>query len=142
MGNRWIRFISSLVIGLVSSLAVYSQPSVSSNVSSQTSGQDVIAPGTMLQVEITAAIDAKKAHAGDLFRARLWADVHQGDKVILPQKTMLVGHVVDAQPRSETSPESRLTIAFDKAVLKDGSELPLHGVVESVELSAMAAAAA
>jgi hypothetical protein len=48
---------------------------------------------------------------------------------------------VEAQPRTKDNPESKLTIAFDKAVLKDGSELPLHGVVARVQLYSMAVAA-
>ena len=87
-------------------------------------------------------VDAKKARAGDVFRARVWGEVRMGGNIILPQKTMLVGHVVSAQPRSKQNAESSLTIAFDKAVLKDGTELPLHAVVERVQLSPMAASAA
>lgn len=99
---------------------------------------DAIAPGTLLQVEISKDIDAKKAHPGDIFRTKLWADVRSGDKVILPKKTVIVGHVVEAQPRTQATPESKLSIAFDKAVLKDGSERPLHAVVERVQLSPLA----
>ena len=99
-------------------------------------------PGTLLQVELAGDIDAKKAHAGDIFRTKLWEDVRSGNRIILPQKTIIVGHVVDAQPRTKANPESKLTLAFDKAVLKDGSEFPVRGVVERVELSSVAIAAA
>jgi hypothetical protein len=101
-----------------------------------------LASGTLLLVELGSDLDVKKAHAGDPFRARIWGNVRSGDKIILPEKSMLVGHVVAAQPRSKDNPESKLTVAFDKAVLKDGSEIPLRGVVERVELSNMAVAAA
>lgn len=101
-----------------------------------------IPPGTLLQVELTGDIDAKKAHVGDMFKARLWSDLRVGGKIVLPQKTVLVGHVVEAQARSKANPESKLTLAFDKAVLKDGSEIPVHGVVERVQISSIAIAAA
>ena len=76
------------------------------------------------------------------FKPGLWDAVRNGNKVILPQKTIVVGHVVEAQPRTKDNPESKLTIAFDKAVLKDGSDLPLRGVVARVQLSLAVAAAA
>jgi len=106
------------------------------------SQQPPIAPGTLLQVEVLTDVDAKKAHAGDIFKTRLWNDVRTGDKVFLPQKTILLGHVVAAQPHTKDNPESTLIVAFDKAILKSGAELPLRGVVERVQLSQMAMAAA
>ncbi len=158
MENRRTRYALSIAIGLVSLAAKPANPGFGSvgwnsqqpagastpSAAAQASkaAQEKITPGTLVQVEMTGDIDVKKAHAGDVFRTKLWADVRSGDKVILPQKTILVGHVVDAQPRTKANPESRLTIAFDKAVLKDGSELPLRGVVERVQLSPLAVAAA
>ena len=141
MKNHWIRLSSITLMGLIS-FGSYGQQPVASAPQSPTAAQIKIDPGTLIQVEMNSDIDAKKAHAGDIFRARLWDAVRNGDKVILPQKTIVVGHVVEAQPRTKDNPESKLTIAFDKAVLKDGSELPLRGVVARVQLSAMAAAAA
>jgi hypothetical protein len=101
-----------------------------------------IIPGTLLQVEIGKDVDARKAHSGDIFRTRLWADVRSGDKIVLPRKAIIIGHVVQAQPRTKANPQSTLTIAFDKATLKDGSELPLHAVVERVQLSPLALSSA
>ena len=109
----------------------------------QTAGQeDRIKPGTVVQAEMATSIDVKKAHSGDLFQARVWNDVWGQSKIILPHGTTIVGHVLDCQPRTKTNPESKLIVTFDKAVFKDGAELPLRGVVESVELSAAAATAA
>jgi len=99
-----------------------------------------IAPGTMIQVEMLKDIDAKKAHPGDMFQTRLWQDVTSNGRTILPKKTVIVAHVVEAQPRGKDNADSKLTIAFDKALLKDHSELPLHGVVARVQLTPLAVA--
>lgn len=141
MKNHWIKLGLTTVMGLIS-FSSYSQQSAASASQSPTAAQVKISPGTLIQVEMNSDIDVKKAHAGDLFRARLWDAVRSGDKVVLPQKTIIVGHVVEAHPRTKDNPESKLTIAFDKAVFKDGSELPLRGVVVRVQLSQMAVAAA
>ena len=140
MRTRWITFIFTVAISLIS-LSAHSQQPATSNTAASATAQAKIAPGTLIQVEMNSDVDVKKVHAGDIFRTRLWEAVRSGDKVILPQKTIVVGHVVEAQPRTKDNPESKLTIAFDKAVLKDGSELPLHGVVARVQLSSMAVAA-
>ena len=125
-------FIPALFLALISVTVRAQQPAASGP----------IAPGTLLQVEMQSDVDAKKAHPGDIFKARLWDDVRNGDKVVLPAKTILVGHVVAAQPHTKDNPDSSLSVAFDKAILKNGAEIPLRGVIERVQLSQMAAAAA
>lgn len=144
MKKRWNRLIFSVVMGSISFGAHSQQPTTSSRAAATSAqrAQIKIDPGTLIQVEMNSDVDVKKAHASDIFRTRLWDAVRSGDKVIFPQKTIVVGHVVEANPRTKDNAESRLTIAFDKAVLKDGSEIPLHGVVARVQLSAMAVAAA
>jgi hypothetical protein len=141
MKNHWIRVSLITVMGLIS-FGSYGQQLVASASQSPTAAQVKIDSGTLIQVEMNSDIDVKKVHAGNTFRTTLWDAVRNGDKVILPQKTVVVGHVVTAQPRTKDNPESKLTIAFDKAALKDGSELPLRGVVARVQLSPMAVAAA
>jgi hypothetical protein len=143
MKNHWIRLVFTVAIGSIS-FGVHSQQPATSSTAAPTQAQtgvQKIDPGTLIQVEMNSGIDVKKAHAGDIFRTRLWEAVRSGDKIILPQKTIVVGHVVEARPRTKDNPESRLTIAFDKTVLKDGSEVPLHGVVARVQLSQLAVAA-
>lgn len=139
------RFWAKLVLtGTVfsASLICNSQQPAASTISSPSTAETPIRVGTVLQVGMTNDVDVKKVHPGDIFRTRLWDDVRNGDKIVLPRKTIVVGHVVEAHPQNKEVPESKLTIAFDKAVLKDGSEVPLHGVVERVEFSAIALASA
>ena len=136
MQSHWTGLILSTALVLASSSAISQQPATS------TAPDADSITGPIIQVEMNSDIDVKKAHAGDIFKTRVWEDVRSGDKVVLPQKTIIIGHVVAAQPRTKENPDSRLTIAFDKAILKNGSELPLHGIVERVELSQMAVAAA
>ena len=135
MAKHWIGLVLSTAIGSVS-FAGNTQQTTPSSASAPS-----INPGTVIQVEMTSELDVKRAHAGDVFRVRLWEDVTSGGKVILPRKTLILGHVVDAQARTKTNPDSKLTVAFDKAVLKDGSELPLQAVVKDVQFSAIALAA-
>jgi hypothetical protein len=44
----------------------------------------------------------------------------------------LVGHISSVQRRTDNQQESRLVIVFDKARLKDGSEIPFSAVITRV----------
>jgi hypothetical protein len=136
-GNR---FLLAIAVGLISLTGNSQQPVAAA--ASPAAAPVNLSPGMLLQVEMSGDVDAKKAHPGDIFRTRLWDDVRSGDKMVLPKKTIIVGHVVAVQPRSKENQESKLTIAIDKALLKDGSEIPVHGVVERVQISSVAMAAA
>jgi hypothetical protein len=142
MKERWIIFVALTALFSIF-LAANSQQHGPSNAPSPAATASKITPGTLAQVEVTSDIDVKKAHVGDVFRTRLWDDVRGSNgQVVLPGKTIIVGHVVECQPRTKDNPESKLTLAMDKAVLKDGSEIPLRGTVERVQISSIALAAA
>jgi hypothetical protein len=88
--------------------------------------------GTTLQAELTKSIDAKKAKQGDEVTAKLTQDVKSSGQVVLHKGTKLVGHVTEVQAKSKESGESRLGIAFDKAVLKGGEEMAFTGVIQAL----------
>jgi hypothetical protein len=88
--------------------------------------------GTTLQAELTKSIDAKKAKPGDEVTAKLTQDVKSSGQVVLHKGTKLVGHVTEAQARSKENSESRLGIAFDKAVSKGGEEMAFTGVIQAL----------
>ncbi|HLW52840.1 MAG TPA: hypothetical protein VKW06_08345 [Candidatus Angelobacter sp.] len=135
MKTRMMGLIAATAIALISLAAHSQQPAASA------AAPNKITPGTMIQVEMSGDVDVKKVHAGDTFKTKLWDDVRAGGQIVLPRKTVIVGHVVEAQPHTKASPESKLTVAFDKALLKDG-ELPLRGIVERVQFSSIAVSAA
>jgi hypothetical protein len=85
-----------------------------------------LSSGTTLQAELTKSIDAKKAKQGDEVTARLTQDVKSSGHVVLHKGSKLVGHVTEAQAKSKESSESKLGIAFDKAVLKGGTGNGVH----------------
>jgi len=46
-------------------------------------------------------------------------------KIVIPKGAKLVGHVTQASARTKGESESALGIVFDKAILKNGQEIPL-----------------
>ena len=105
-----------------------SQPSAQSPATqSQSSNQLRIAPGSVIPVQVTKTVDAKKAKTGDEVVATVTQDMKttNGD-VLVPKDTKMIGHVTGAQARNKEQKQSELAIAFDKAVVKgDSMQLPM-----------------
>ncbi|HXJ87214.1 MAG TPA: hypothetical protein VMS18_10385 [Candidatus Binatia bacterium] len=86
-----------------------------------------IAPGSVIPVQLSKTVDAKKAKTGDEVVATVTQDMktNSGD-VLVPKDTKVIGHVTEAQPRNKEQRQSELGIAFDRAVIKgDQTQLPM-----------------
>ncbi|HSZ62471.1 MAG TPA: hypothetical protein VK828_11770 [Terriglobales bacterium] len=101
--------------------------------SSSASAAPRIAAGSVLPVELTKGINAKKAKKGDEVVAKVTQDLRtpQGT-VILPKDTQVVGHITEAQPHSKEQKESELSIAFDHAVLKNGETMQMPMSIQAI----------
>ena len=93
-----------------------------------------LAAGTTLNAQLTRSLDSKKAKPGDMVTAQTTEAVKVDRKIVIPNNTKLVGHVTRASARARGDADSVLAVQFDRAVLKDGHEMPLQ-----VTLQAMAA---
>jgi hypothetical protein len=91
-----------------------------------------IAPGSIIPVELTKTIDARKAKTGDEIVAKVTMDMKSNTgAVIVPKDTKVMGHVTEAQARSKEQKESQLAISFDQAVLKN-QQVPLPMSIQAV----------
>jgi len=98
----------------------------------QTATTPRIAPGSVIPVQLTKTIDAKKAKPGDEVVAKVTMDMKSNSgEVVVPKDTKVVGHVTEAQARSKEQKESQVGIAFDRAMLK-GSEVSLPMSIQAV----------
>jgi hypothetical protein len=80
-----------------------------------------IAPGSVIPVELTKTVDAKKAKTGDEVVARVTQDMKTNSgEVLVAKDTKIMGHITAAQPRTKEQKESELGIAFDHAMTKTG----------------------
>jgi hypothetical protein len=86
-----------------------------------------IAPGSVIPVQLSKTVDAKKAKTGDQVIATVTQDMKtsSGD-VLVPKDTKVIGHVTEAQARNKDQKQSELGIAFDHADIKgDQMQLPM-----------------
>jgi hypothetical protein len=92
-----------------------------------------IAPGSVIPVQLTKSINAKKAKKGDEVIAKVMQDLqNNAGTVIVPKDTKVVGHVTEAEARSKEQKESQVAIAFDHAVLKNGEEMQMPMSIQAI----------
>lgn len=105
-----------------------------------------LASGTELNATLVKSVDAGKNKPGDEVSATAAQDIKSGGQVVIPRGSRLIGRVTKAQPRGKSgtsgggsaggSADSQLGIVFERAVLKDGRQVPLSATVQAVAASA------
>jgi hypothetical protein len=119
--------LCSLVAGAAPALA-QDAPSARSE---QTEAQ--LAAGTAILAELSVGLDSKKLKAGDAVSGRTTEAMKSGDgRTIMPRGTKLEGRVTQAEARNKGGNASTLGIQFDKAILKDGTEIALNVVIQAM----------
>jgi hypothetical protein len=110
----------------------------------QASNSLKIAPGSVIPVQLSKTVDAKKAKTGDEVVATVTQDLKANSgAVVVPKDTKMIGHVTEAQARNKEQKQSELGIAFDHAVVKgDQMQLPMsiQAVIAAPSSSPSAAA--
>jgi hypothetical protein len=92
-----------------------------------------IAPGSVLPVQLTKSVDAKKAKKGDEVVAKVTQDLrNNAGTVVVPKDTKIVGHVTEAEARSKEQNESQVAIAFDHAVMKNGEQMQMPMSIQAI----------
>lgn len=81
--------------------------------------------GSLIYAELNKSIDSKKAKVGDPVVAKVTQAVLSHGKIVIPKNTKIIGHLTAAKARSKDQPQAQLGIVFDRAELKDGSQVPL-----------------
>ena len=78
------------------------------------------------------SLDTKKLKVGDEVGFKLGQDLMSGRDIVVAKDSRLVGHVAELKSHQSDHPGTWLTIVFDRIVKKDGVEMPVYGVVQSV----------
>src|SRR5437899_4957092 len=117
------------------------QASANASASTSASAQNgqanaALASGTAFNAALSSPIDSKKCKPGDPVNARTTEAAKSEGKTVIPKGSKLVGHVTQASARAKGESESSLGIMFDKAILKNGQEIPLNNVTMQAIASA------
>lgn len=125
-----MRYLSLVPIAIFS-LALQGQTGNPTSGSVQ-SGQPATAAAAPVSAELTKRIDVKKAKVGDEVDVKTTSNAKLPDGTDLPKGTKLIGKVTDVHAKSNTDKTSHLAFDLDRAVTKDGHEVPVHAAVTSV----------
>jgi hypothetical protein len=91
-----------------------------------------LATGSAFNAALSSPIDSKKCKPGDEVTARATEAAKSEGKTVIPKGSKLVGHVTQASARAKGESESSLGIVFDKAILKNGEEIPLNAGIQAI----------
>jgi len=92
-----------------------------------------IAPGSVIPVSLTKTIDAKKAKTGDAVEAKVTQDMKDTNgEVIVAKDTKMIGRVTEAQARNKEQKGSQVGIEFDRAVMKNGTEMQMPMSIQAI----------
>src|SRR5713101_4523026 len=105
----------------------------SANASAQAGKNNAaISSGTTFNAALNNSVDAKKCKPGDSVTAHTTESVKSEGKTVLPKGTKLVGHVTEAKARANGESQSSLGIVFDRAIRKNGQEIPFNGNIQAL----------
>lgn len=88
--------------------------------------------GTTMNAVLSRPVDAKKNKPGDEVTAKTTQNVMSNGEVVIPKGSTLKGHVTEAKAREKGQSESALGIVFDRAVMKNGQEMPVNFTVQAL----------
>lgn len=100
------------------------------------------AQATAVSAELTKTLDTKHARVGDEVLAKTTSKATLADGTRLPRGTRLIGQVTEVQAKSHASHDAHLGFVFDRAVLKNGRQIPVDVAVRSLSTPAPLAASA
>jgi hypothetical protein len=84
--------------------------------------------GSLIYAELSKSIDSKKAKVGDPVVARTTQAILSHGRIAVPKGARIIGHLTAAKAHTKDQPQAELGIVFDRAELKDGSQVPLTSV--------------
>jgi len=117
--------------------------SASSSASAQSNQPNAgLSSSTVFNATLSSPLDSKKSKPGDAVTAHTAESVKAEGKSVLPKGTKLVGHVTQASARAKGDTESALAIRFDRAILKNGQEVPLNVAIRAIASAQTAASVA
>ncbi|HUN63174.1 MAG TPA: hypothetical protein VMU53_14350 [Candidatus Sulfotelmatobacter sp.] len=108
---------------------------VASNRATESERSSVNGPltdGATISANLTKTVDSNKLKKGDEVTARTIDSTKEDGRTVIPANTIIRGHVTQASAREKGDSFSSLGIVFDKAILKNGGDMPLNVTVQAI----------
>jgi hypothetical protein len=124
------------------STSTQTSASASAKGSGASNNSVALADGATMNAALKGSLDAKKSKVGDRVEVETTQDVKENGKVVLRKGTRLVGHVTEVQAREKGEAKSQVGVAFDRAELRNGQQMPLNASIQALASAQASAAAA
>ncbi len=82
--------------------------------------------------ELQDKLDTKTAKSGDSVVVKTTEAATTATGVEIPKGSKIMGHIIDVAPVGQGGENSRVTLQFDQAEIKDGQTLTIRSVIQSV----------
>lgn len=128
------RSLAWMIVGgfLYLGVAAQSPQGPNSTNAAESASSSVLENGTLMYLELSKTVDAKKAKVGDPVTAVLLADVLSHGKIAVRRDSKVIGHVTVAQAYTKDNPESRLGIVFDKVLARHNQEIDFNAMLLAI----------
>lgn len=92
--------------------------------------------------ELEGRLDSRTSRAGDQVVLKTSQKIKTADGMVIPKGSRLIGHVTEVQAHSKQQAESHMGLEFDRVEMRGGQSMAIHSIIESVQPSPAAMAAA
>src|SRR5260370_20399789 len=81
---------------------------------------------------LTNTLESGTATNGQQLILRTVSDVVVDREIVIPKGSKMLGHITQAITTGKNGSQSALAIVIDKAVVKDGAEIPVQAIIAAV----------
>ncbi|HXD32315.1 MAG TPA: hypothetical protein VN643_14435 [Pyrinomonadaceae bacterium] len=81
---------------------------------------------------LTKAVETKTAKPGDEVILRSISDLSVDGQIVIARGSQLTGKIIEAIAKDKDNPDTFLAFSVEKAVLKNGNEIPLQAIVAAL----------
>ena len=119
------------ILSLISGVAVAAWLIVGA-VQAQTSDPTSQLAGATIRVTLEKPLDSKKNKPGDQVIAKSAESIKANGHDVVPRGAKIIGHITGVEAHTKEKPQAYLGIVFDRAILKNGQEVPLRFAIQAV----------
>jgi len=117
--------LSTLIAFTLAAAAVITSSSAAENV--------VIAPGTILHVKLGTTITSKTNKPGDTFTGVVAQDVLSGSELLVPQGSMVSGHIAYVKRAGRIKAKAQMRIVLDSIITPEEQKIQLSSTLEDAK---------
>jgi len=113
--------------------------SAHTSTSNQASSDQSVSSKT-IHATLEKPIDARKNKPGDEVVAKTTQTTTSSEGVAIPKGSKIIGHVTEAKAKQKGESQSAVGVVFDRAVLKNGQQIPMNASIQAISANTSASA--